>query len=197
MILNLEILREAYRELIPGGNYPVRVHPWERAHYIKDVKLQSGYKLLLFMGDHQHYSNGMLRKAIGSAWNQRKNELNRKGIRIEMTSNFVERATGRNWYRLMTPLDEIDIPTLTLKNPEKAQAPLPPAPLPPEAMISKAMLGHIHKIRRLLELDDDEYRDMLERYTGYRSAKNLSWDEARALIRRLHFDYKHLNERQF
>lgn len=46
----------------------------------------------------------------------------------------------------------------------------------------KQELGLIHAGKKALALDDDTYRDLLEKLTGQRSAADLNWQQRKAVI---------------
>jgi len=185
MIRNPEILRAAYRELVPVGEYPVLENPWDRAVYLSNrQQISIGHRIILLMSDRKTYSGAMVRKACGKSWNQRKNELVRRGIVISDVSTIYQKAMDMHWYKLETPLSRICWDKLQLKE--------------EPVFVDKAtnnMKGHIHKITlRILGLSMDEHRDLLERYTGKRSTEELGYDQAKALIKRLHWEFPVVRE---
>jgi hypothetical protein len=52
-----------------------------------------------------------------------------------------------------------------------------------ESLLSRAILAKIHIAQKELCLDTDEYRDILERITGHRSARDIDPDQLLALQR--------------
>ena len=54
-----------------------------------------------------------------------------------------------------------------------------------------AMLGRLHQLKKLQGLDDDAYRDKLERLTGKRSATELSEEQLAAAVASFHGKHSH------
>jgi len=54
-----------------------------------------------------------------------------------------------------------------------------------KSRLSRAILAKIHIARKELCLDEDEYRDILQRITGQRSARDIAPDQLLALQREL------------
>lgn len=197
-----ELLKEAFRELVPWNEYPVLQGPWSRANYLRQdkfLKLRVKQRLLLYLSDGQAYTNGQIHYAIRSlAWNQRKNELRGIGFKIEMVSSLTQRQIGEYWYRMKTRPAEIDWENAILKiscvpaakGQGGAKAPASPSRLKPN------IRAKIHVIRQRLGVSDEEYRDLLYRYTGKRSSKDLDDELGRAFITQVSRQYPHLENPQ-
>ncbi len=200
-----ELLKEAFRELVPWNKYPVLQDPWSRANYLRQdkfLKLKVKQRLLLYLSDGQAYTNGQIHYAIRSlAWNQRKNELRSIGFKIEMVSSLTQRQIGEYWYRMKSHPAEIDWENAILKTSSSSRVPAAKgqggakAPALP-SRLKPNIRAKIHVIRQQLGISDQEYRDLLYRYTGKRSCEDLNNELGRAFITQVSRQYPHLENSQ-
>lgn len=194
--IRLEYLKKAATHLVPHkGTPPLCQVPDHRIYYVRNLPkaVITADRVALLLSDGLQYSGHQIMEACNNAWswNQRKNDtLRPMGFEVE-TVPSDER--GVVFYRIPSNVDPIAQTRQYLRNVAdrisgkkifKGKT-LQDNKNHPDYYITDRLRRTIHYIRKTAGWDQDTYRDILEAYTGVRTCKGMTSNQAKMFIRKV------------